>query len=216
MWSSSIFKIKWGCLHLSKNLRLSSNLGRWVDGGWLDQLKIRLSHPSSYAWIEAWAELGNMKLAITYPSHTCLTFWTYFPLYMLLIRFDPVFLADLSQPDYCQKTEGKPQVSTVSIKNITLCCSYFLFSPEASMSLFLSGIVVVQLASHVPRTALNIYELCMVSKRENLSNIYIRIFQTISSSSIPLSSSWLVDLSHLLLAISSSSNVIIYTVQVKH
>ena len=135
---------------------------------------------------------------------------------MLLIRFDPVFLADLSQPDYCQKTEGKPQVSTVSIKNITLCCSYFLFSPEASMSLFLSGIVVVQLASHVPRTALNIYELCMVSKRENLSNIYIRIFQTISSSSIPLSSSWLVDLSHLLLAISSSSNVIIFSVQVKN
>ena len=135
---------------------------------------------------------------------------------MLLIRFDPVFLADLSQPDYCQKTEGKPQVSTVSIKNITLCCSYFLFSPEASMSLFLSGIVVVQLASHVPRTALNIYELCMVSKRENLSNIYIRIFQTISSSSIPLSSSWLVDLSHLLLAISSSSNVIIFSVQVNN
>ena len=101
-------------------------------------------------------------------------------------------------------------------KQFLFHCSYFLFSPEASMSVFLSGIVVVQLVSHVPRTALNIYELCMVSRRENLSNIYIRIFQTISSSSIPLSSSWLVDLSHLLLAISSSSNVIIFSVQVNN
>ena len=42
-----------------------------------------------------------------------------------------------------------------------------------------------------------------------------KFFQTINSSSIPLSFSWLVDLSHLLLTVSSSSNVVIFSLQVQ-
>jgi len=74
---------------------------------------------------------------------------------------------------------------------------YSTHKPEVSMSLLLYGIVIVQLVSHIPRTALNIYE----------------IYSTFTSSPISLSYSWLVDLSHLLLAVSSASNVLIYTVQ---
>eukprot|EP00092_Neocalanus_flemingeri_P050345 GFUD01058164.1.p1 GENE.GFUD01058164.1~~GFUD01058164.1.p1 ORF type:complete len:310 (-),score=31.81 GFUD01058164.1:207-1136(-) len=68
---------------------------------------------------------------------------------------------------------------------------------ESLMSLFLYSIVMAQLISHVPRTALNIYE----------------IYMAFTSSSISISYSWLVDLSHLLLAISSSLNVVIYSAQ---
>ena len=83
------------------------------------------------------------------------------------------------------------------------------------MSASLYGIVLVQLISHGPRTALNIYEIFLVNTFEIKSIRYWpKVSQAISSSSIPLSFSCVVDLSHLLLAISSSCNVLIYSVQV--
>jgi len=66
-----------------------------------------------------------------------------------------------------------------------------------SMAVLLYSIVVVQLVCHAPRTGLNIFE----------------IYQAMTGGSLSLSHPWLVDLSHLLLTISSASNVIIFTVQ---
>jgi len=68
---------------------------------------------------------------------------------------------------------------------------------DASIAIIVSSLVTLQLLSHFPRMLLNIYELIM----------------TFSSSSLSLSYSWLVDLSHLLLVIAASSNVLIITAQ---
>jgi len=66
-----------------------------------------------------------------------------------------------------------------------------------SMAVLLYSIVIVQLVCHAPRTGLNIFE----------------IYQAMTGGSISLTYPWIVDLSHLLLAISSASNVIIFTIQ---
>jgi len=68
---------------------------------------------------------------------------------------------------------------------------------ESSMKGLLLAIVVVQLVCHAPRTGLNIYEMVMAFK----------------GSPISLGEAWLVDLSHLLLVISASCNVLIYAIQ---
>ena len=46
-------------------------------------------------------------------------------------------------------------------KGLVTFMIYFL-SPDVSMTVFLYGLVIVQLLSHLPRTTLNIYEICMV------------------------------------------------------
>jgi len=69
--------------------------------------------------------------------------------------------------------------------------------PDHSLFLLLFSIVVVQLVCHTPRTGLNIYE----------------IYQALTGGDMSLTHPWLVDISHLMLAISSASNVIIFTVQ---
>ena len=58
--------------------------------------------------------------------------------------------------------------------------------------------VVTMTAFHAPRTALNVYE------------IYESYYTIITTMPYP----WLVDMSHLLLVISSSVNVFIFSVQV--
>jgi len=68
---------------------------------------------------------------------------------------------------------------------------------ESSMKGLLLAIVVVQLVCHLPRTGLNIYEMIMAFK----------------GSPISFGEAWLVDLSHLLLVISASCNVVIYIAQ---
>jgi len=70
-------------------------------------------------------------------------------------------------------------------------------SSDQSMSLLLYCIVIVQTVCHAPRTALNTYE----------------IYQALTGGSMSLSNPWLVDLSHLMLAISSASNVAIFALQ---
>lgn len=62
------------------------------------------------------------------------------------------------------------------------------------MGALLYTIVFVQLMCHLPRTALNMYE----------------IYMALIVGEISLSASWLVDMSHLLLAIASASNVAIF------
>jgi len=68
---------------------------------------------------------------------------------------------------------------------------------DQSMSVLLYSIVVVQIVCHTPRTALNVYE----------------IYQALTTGELYLSHPWLVDLSHLMLAVSSASNVVICTLQ---
>jgi len=68
---------------------------------------------------------------------------------------------------------------------------------DQSMSALLYSIVVVELVCHAPRTALNMFE----------------IYQAMTGGSMSLAHPWVVDLSHLLLAISSASSLIIFTVQ---
>jgi len=90
-----------------------------------------------------------------------------------------------------------------------LCCLTILHSVRVrkyfssgerryeSMAVLLYSIVIVQLVCHAPRTGLNIYEM----------------YQAMTGGSLSLTYPWIVDLSHLLLTISSASNVIIFTVQ---
>merc|ERR1711970_1590093 len=66
-----------------------------------------------------------------------------------------------------------------------------------SMAVLLYSIVIVQLVCHAPRTGLNMFE----------------IYQAMTGGSISLTYPWIVDLSHLFLAISSARNVIIFTIQ---
>jgi len=68
---------------------------------------------------------------------------------------------------------------------------------DQPVSLLLSCIVVVQLVCHAPRTGLNIFE----------------IYQSLTGGDMTLAQPWIVDLSHLMLAISSASNVLIFTLQ---
>lgn len=67
----------------------------------------------------------------------------------------------------------------------------------ATTTSLLTTIVVVQLICHFPRTGLNLYEVYTALKGEKFE----------------LTHTWMVDLSHLLLVISSSCNVIIYIIQ---
>jgi len=69
-----------------------------------------------------------------------------------------------------------------------------------TMGALLFTIVLVQLLSHLPRTALNLYE----------------IYMTLVIGDITLSLPWLVDISHLFLAIASASNVAILAAQDLH
>lgn len=74
---------------------------------------------------------------------------------------------------------------------------YFVTPEEydtRTMGALLFTIVFVQLVCHLPRTGLNIYE----------------IYMALIVGEISLSAPWLVDISHLLLAIASASNVAIF------
>jgi len=77
--------------------------------------------------------------------------------------------------------------------------SYFTYLErrESAMNVFLYFIVLVQLICHTPRTGLNVYEIYMVLTEKEIS----------------MTHSWLVDISHLLLVLSASSNVLIYAAQ---
>jgi len=68
---------------------------------------------------------------------------------------------------------------------------------EGAMRALLFSIVGAQLVCHAPRTGLNIFEMS----------------KALSTSPISLGQPWLIDLSHLLLVISASCNVVIYTAQ---
>jgi len=68
---------------------------------------------------------------------------------------------------------------------------------EGAMRALLFSIVGAQLICHAPRTGLNIFEMS----------------KALSTSPISLDEPWLIDLSHLLLVISASCNVVIYTAQ---
>merc|ERR1712037_145537 len=68
---------------------------------------------------------------------------------------------------------------------------------EVAMRALLFSIVGAQLVCHAPRTGLNIFEMS----------------KALSTSPISLDQPWLIDLSHLLLVISASCNVVIYTAQ---
>merc|ERR1712037_344183 len=68
---------------------------------------------------------------------------------------------------------------------------------EGAMRALLFSIVGAQLVCHAPRTGLNIFAMS----------------KALSASPISLDQPWLIDLSHLLLVVSASCNVIIYTAQ---
>merc|ERR1712083_1093266 len=68
---------------------------------------------------------------------------------------------------------------------------------EGAMRALLFSIVGAQLTCHAPRTGLNIFEMS----------------KALSTSPISLDEPWLIDISHLLLVISASCNVVIYTAQ---
>ena len=100
------------------------------------------------------------------------------------------------------------------------------------MRALLFSIVGAQLICHAPRTGLNIFEMskvkifiinCNDSDGKALSTSPISLdimvdmvdmMQALSTSPISLDEPWLIDLSHLLLVISASCNVVIYTAQV--
>ena len=80
------------------------------------------------------------------------------------------------------------------------------------MRALLFSIVGAQLVCHAPRTGLNIFEMSKVTltnRNDSKSND-----KALSTSPISLDQPWLIDLSHLLLVISASCNVVIYTAQV--
>jgi len=70
---------------------------------------------------------------------------------------------------------------------------------KLSMNLFLFGLVGVQLISNTPRNILNVSEICLHWLGSDMTG-----FQEFS---------WVVDLSHLLLALSASSNVLVFSIQ---
>lgn len=78
--------------------------------------------------------------------------------------------------------------------------NYFI-SPEQydsrTMGALLFTIVFVQIICHLPRTGLNFYE----------------IYMALIVGEISLSAAWMVDISHLLLAVASASNVAIFAAQ---
>lgn len=83
--------------------------------------------------------------------------------------------------------------------NISRRLQHYFSSPDQSydsrtMGALLYTIVAVQLVCHLPRTGLNIYE----------------IYMALVVGEISLSSAWLVDISHLLLAVASAANVAIF------
>jgi len=87
---------------------------------------------------------------------------------------------------------------------LNFCIYKRMHSPSAAhqyestkMGALLFTIVLVQLLSHLPRTALNFYE----------------IYMTLFIGDVTLSQPWLVDISHLSLALASSSNVAILAAQ---
>ena len=81
------------------------------------------------------------------------------------------------------------------------------------MAVLLYSIVIVQLVCHAPRTGLNIFEIYQVCYWTLLHKLPLST-QAMTGGSISLTYPWIVDLSHLFLAISSASNVIIFTIQV--
>ena len=85
------------------------------------------------------------------------------------------------------------------------------------MKRLLLAIVVVQLVCHHPRTGLNIYEMVMLGEQPTQNNnddTDAGTMQAFKGSPISLDQPWLIDLSHLLLVISASCNVLIFTAQV--
>ena len=80
------------------------------------------------------------------------------------------------------------------------------------MRALLFSIVGAQLICHAPRTGLNIFEMSKVIIV--IINCNDSDGKALSTSPISLDEPWLIDLSHLLLVISASCNVVIYTAQV--
>ena len=52
-----------------------------------------------------------------------------------------------------------------------LAFMFYFLSASVSAAVFLYGLVIVQLLSHLPRTALNIYEICMVNTKYHTKSI---------------------------------------------
>ena len=78
----------------------------------------------------------------------------------------------------------------------------------------LLAIVVVQVVCHAPRTGLNIYEMVMVRKNRIIRLILFFLVQAFQGYPVYLDEPWLIDLSHLLLVLAASCNVVILAVQV--
>ena len=79
----------------------------------------------------------------------------------------------------------------------------------------LLAIVVVQLVCHAPRTGLNIYEMVMVRKNRIIRFILVfALVQAFQGYPVYLDEPWLIDVSHLLLVVAASCNVVIVAVQV--
>ena len=78
----------------------------------------------------------------------------------------------------------------------------------------LLAIVVIQLVCHAPRTGLNIYEMVMVRKNRIIRLILFFLVQAFQGYPVYLDEPWLIDVSHLLLVVAASCNVVIVAVQV--
>ena len=89
---------------------------------------------------------------------------------------------------------------------------------EGAMRALLFSIVGAQLICHAPRTGLNIFEMSKVTIHQlmlfTVAIIDCNGNKALSTSPISLDEPWLIDISHLLLVISASCNVVIYTAQV--
>jgi len=85
---------------------------------------------------------------------------------------------------------------------ILLSCVALLYRGGGYSNIYVYVIVAIQLASHAPRNALNICDIYQSYNNNNNNN-----------NNHALHPHWLLDISHLLLTISSSITVIIFTAQ---
>jgi len=84
---------------------------------------------------------------------------------------------------------------------VLLSCVALLYRGGGYSNIYVYVIVAIQLASHAPRNALNICDIYQSYNNNNNNNNHA------------LHPHWLLDISHLLLTISSSITVIIFTAQ---
>ena len=85
---------------------------------------------------------------------------------------------------------------------------------RTTMVTLLYALVTVQLICYAPRTALNVYEFYLVSIETDWRPGLTSSLQALTYHEMFLSHKWLVDLSHLMLAVATASNVAILAAQV--